>query len=98
MTSVNWALWMTAAGTRAIGLGGFGAFRYARKTFEGQAEQLALARRDSLRMRTPVLRGELGLRTSTSSTLLLKVWLVSPELIASIRVTIATSPTAISGS
>lgn len=89
MTSADWALWATAAGTWAIGFAGYGAFRYARKTFEAQGEQLALARRDSLRMRTPVLRGELGMWSSTSSMFLLKVWLVSPEPIATLRVTIA---------
>jgi hypothetical protein len=46
-------------------------------------------RRDSLRMRTPVLRGELGMWSSTSSMFLLKVWLVSSEPIATLRVTIA---------
>jgi 8-oxo-dGTP diphosphatase len=89
MTSADWALWVAAAGTWAIGFAGYGAFRYARKTFEAQGEQLALARRDSLRMRTPVLRGELGMWSSTSSMFLLKVWLVSPEPIATLRVTIA---------
>ncbi len=69
MTSADWALWVAAAGTWAIGFAGYGAFRYARKTFEAQGEQLALARRDSLRMRTPVLRGELGMWSSTSSCL-----------------------------
>jgi hypothetical protein len=89
MTSADWALWVTGVGTWAIGFGGFGAFRYARKTFEAQAEQLGLARRDSLRMRTPVLRGELGMRAPASTMFSLKVWLVSPEPIASMRVTIA---------
>jgi len=88
MTSADWALWVTAAGTWAIGVGGFGAFMYARKTFEAQREQLELARRDSLRMRTPTLRGELGLRQPGGATFVLKIGLISPEPVASVQMTI----------
>jgi hypothetical protein len=40
-------------------------------------------------MRTPVLRGELGMWQPASSMFLLKVWLVSPEPIATLHVAIA---------
>ena len=80
---------MTAAGTVAIGFGALGAFVYAVRTFRAQSEQLALARRDSVRMRTPVLRGELGVWQPGSDLFLLKVWLLSPETIGTLRVTIA---------
>ena len=89
MTSADWALWVTAAGTLAIGSGALGAFVYAVKTFRAQGEQLELARRDSARMRTPVLRGELGSWQPGSALFLLKVWLLSPEAIGTLRVTIA---------
>jgi hypothetical protein len=89
MTSADWASWVTAAGTCAIGVGGLGAFVYAARTFKAQSEQLALARQDSVRMRTPVLRGELGMRHPGSVLFLLRLRLISPEPIARLRVTIA---------
>src|SRR5437899_356587 len=89
MTSADWALWVTAAGTLAIGIGGLGAFVYAVKTFRAQGEQLELARRDSVRMRTPVLRGELGIWQPGNAPFLLKVWLLSPEAIGTLRLVIA---------
>ena len=89
MSSADWAAWVTAAGTCAIGVGGLGAFWYAKRTFEAQSKQLELARRDSLRMRTPVLRGELGIWQPGSSLFLLRIWLLSSEPIASLHVSIA---------
>jgi hypothetical protein len=89
VTSADWAAWVTAAGTWAIGFGGAGAFVYAVKTYKAQSGQLALARRDSLRMRTPVLHGELDMWQPGSILFVLRVRLVSPEPIPGLRVSIA---------
>jgi hypothetical protein len=80
--------WVTAIATCAIGIGGAGAFVYAVRTYRAQSAQLDLAKRDSVRLRAPVLRAELASIGQGVPNFRLDVWLSTPEPLASIRVII----------
>jgi hypothetical protein len=79
----------TAWGTWVIGVGSIGAFGFAARTYLAQAQQLALARADSRRARTPVLTGSLDIWQPGGHQFMLKVRLLSPEAVSSIKITIA---------
>jgi hypothetical protein len=53
------AEWIMTDATCVLAAGGIGAFIYAARTYGAQSRQLKIAKADSARLRTPVLRGEL---------------------------------------
>jgi hypothetical protein len=79
---------LTAVATCILAVGGIGAFVYAARTYSAQNAQLQLAKQDSIRLRTPLLRGELASIGQGVPNFRLDVWLSTPEPLASLRVII----------
>jgi len=86
--STSPAEWVTAAATCVLGIGGIGAFVYAARTYGAQNAQLQLAKQDSMRLRTPVLRGEVSAIGQGVPNFRLDVRLSTPEPLARLRVII----------
>jgi hypothetical protein len=86
--SASPAEWVTAAATCVLGIGGIGAFVYAARTYSAQNAQLQLAKQDSVRLRAPILRGEISAIGQGVPSFRLDVWLSTPEPLASLRVII----------
>ena len=82
------AEWLNTAATCVIAVGGAGAFVYAARTYGAQSRQLAVAKADSARLRTPVLRGEIGVVGGQGGDrkYRLDVWLLTSEPLARLRV------------
>lgn len=79
---------VTAIATCVLAVGGVAAGIFAALTYCSQNAQLQLAKTDSIRLRTPVLRAELASIGQGEPLFRLDVWLSTPEPLANLRVII----------